>query len=73
MFYECVHDSECNNQTITRFKPEDIHLDVLETDGRGYGVETQNEISKDQPIIEFIGKVVLEAKVSFCSLILTFC
>jgi hypothetical protein len=72
MYYECVHDFECDNQTITRFNPRDISLDVLQTEDRGYGVETSGDIVKGQAIVEFIGKVVLKANVSFCSLILTF-
>lgn len=68
--YKCVHDSKCDNQTITRFRPEDIHLNIVETENRGYGVETSCAIIKDQAIIEVIGKVILgrDPKVSFCSL-----
>jgi hypothetical protein len=67
MLYECPHAFECSNQAITR--PKDIPLHkVKKTDGRGYGVETSCDITKDQAIIEVTGGIVFEWKVSPCLL-----
>lgn len=68
MLYECPPHFNCSNQTITRFQPEGIHLDEIKTDGRGYGLQTSCDLIKDQAIIEVIGNVMSEWKVSsaFC-------
>jgi hypothetical protein len=69
MLYECPPAFKCNNQAITRFNPNDIPLHKVKTiDGRGYGVETSCDITKDQAIIEVTGRIVFEWKVSPCLL-----
>lgn len=45
-----------------------LFIKSKKTDGRGYGVETSCDITKDQAIIEVTGGIVFEWKVSPCLL-----